>query len=264
MSNDGVWVKVYGSDSSVSWSEISVVSGNPTTDTYTDSEGDWRYWMFENDGSFQSTPGAAEVLLVAGGGSGGRGSQSLGQMGGGGGAGGVVKVKLYLSGIVHDVVVGAGGDGTSGGDTYISLEGTSVRSSGKEYITAVGGGMGGGYIAPSEGSAGIRGGSGGGPVYNGQAANGKGVFGQGHEGSTGPVGSYKHGGGAGGPGTNSGPGPGIMTYFNGPGGLEVAAGGTGGLTSSNASRYGNGGNAGNETHNRFQGGNGLVIVRVMI
>jgi hypothetical protein len=264
MSNDGVWVKVYPEFAGGGSSDITVISGSPTTGTYTDANGEWRYWMFTDDGSFQSTEGSAEVLLVAGGGSGGRGRQDLSQMGGGGGAGGVVKVKLFLTGIVHDVVIGKGGNGTSGGDTYMSVDTTSARSTGKEYITAVGGGMGGGYIAPAEGSAGNRGGSGGGPVYNGNNANGKGVFGQGFEGSTGAIGTYKHGGGAGGPGTSAGPGPGIMTYFNGPGGLEVSVGGKGGLTSSNASGYGNGGNAGNETHPNFQGGNGLVIVRVEI
>lgn len=266
--SDGVWVKIWPDSNigSLGWSEISVLSGNPTTDTYTDSEGDWRYWMFTDDGSFESTLGSAEALLVGGGGCGGRGNQGVGQMGGGGGAGGVVKVKLSLTGIVHDVVVGkAGQDGASGEDTYISLEGSSARAAGKEYITAVGGGAGGGYIGgQAEGSAGIRGGSGGGPVYNGTTANGKGIFGQGFEGSTGAVASYKHGGGAGGPGTTAGPGPGITTYFNGPSGLTVSAGGKGGLTSSNAGGYGNGGNAGNETHTNFVGGNGLVIVRVKI
>ena len=266
----GIWVKVFPEsvgDGSLAWSEVTPTSGNPTTGTYTDANGEWRYFMWTGDGAFTSTLGVADVLLVGGGGCGGRGTGSLGQMGGGGGAGGVIQIQLALTGTSHDVKVGmAGQDGASGKDTYISLDDLhGYRTSGKEYVTAVGGGAGGGYLGgQAEGSAGIRGGSGGGPVYNGATANGKGIFGQGFDGSTGAVGSYKHGGGAGGPGTTTGPGPGITTYLNGPSGLTVSAGGTGGLTSSNAGGYGNGGNAGNETFTNYVGGNGVVIVRVKI
>lgn len=190
-------------------------------------------------------PVNAEVLLVGGGGGG------AGLIAGGGGGGGVLDEAITLTPGTYSVVIGTGGVGGTGWNTYdqYGRKGGDTTFAG---LTAFGGGGArkyGGYTSiefPDGGS--------GGGATGGSIPGGTGVVGQGHAGGTnifghlpyapsGPSG-YNHGaggGGAGGPGGDtdtlkggdSGPGLDVSGKYGDDVGFNgyVGAGGAGGVRS---------------------------------
>ena len=149
-----------------------------------------------------------DALLVGGGGAGGN------TMAGGGGAGGFIELAGvyagYEAGDTIAFTVGAGGAvatgqnrGGSGGDTILTLDGTTH--------TAKGGGGGGGWGS----TVGASGGSGGGSTRG--SSVGLGVEGQGHAGARAASGNTSSTGGGGGAG-ESGHGPTTSPARSGDGG----------------------------------------------
>ena len=193
----------------------------------------------------------AELLLIAGGGAGGGSSTSAGG-GGGGGAGGLIYHSKFriISGKNYTINIGAGGTciQNSGG-----LQG---KNSTFGDLVAVGGG--GGDRGNGGTSMATSGGSGGGAGYQGYSESlhqGRGLAGQGHDGSKVIVTSPSSAGGAGGGGAGS---PGLPNRPNHAGGyggngltysitgtaVEYARGGQGGGGSDNArANTGDGGDA---------------------
>lgn len=49
------------------WANVTAVTGTPTTGTYTDSTGSWKYWQWSGAGSITTTVGAIDALIVGGG-----------------------------------------------------------------------------------------------------------------------------------------------------------------------------------------------------
>ena len=182
----------------------------------------------------------AELLLIAGGGAGGGSSTSAGG-GGGGGAGGLIYHSKFriVSGKNYLINIGAGG-------TCIPLSGgLQGKNSTFGDLTAVGGGVG------DKGNSGdmmsTSGGSGGGAGYQGYSESlhqGKGLSGQGYDGSKVIVTSPSSAGGAGGGGAG---GPGMVNRPNHAGGY----GGPGAIYSitGTAVDYGRGGNGGGGSDN---------------
>ncbi|MFI3197512.1 MAG: hypothetical protein QX196_04230, partial [Methylococcaceae bacterium] len=217
-----------------------------------------------------------EYLVVAGGGGGG------GVNGGGAGAGGFLTATGFAvaAGSAITVTVGAGGTGSSAGNTAAGGNGSSSVFS---TITAAGGGGG-----ASQSGAGNNGGSGGGCGGAGLPI-GSGTVGQGNAGGTGFTGSSATqvgggGGGAsavgsnaastvagnGGAGTASSISGSSVTYAGGGGG------GSGGSSTSGSGGAGGGGNGGvagtantgggagtqkNGSGVQVNGGSGIVIIR---
>ena len=228
----------------------------------------------------------AEYLVVAGGGGAGGGTYSAG-----GGAGG------YLSGTFADVysktysfTIGAGGVINTSGSNSVAA------SSGITTITSIGGGVGGSYPTPANGSSGGSGGGG---------ASGSSVIGAGGTGTVGPprqgydgggaaqTAGYAAGGGGGagatggtvaGTGSSIGGGAGgaglnwlgLGTFYAGGGGgwgYDPAGGGLGGAggggrgysypsgTASTAGTVNTGGGGGGDAGTGKAGGSGIVIIR---
>ena len=195
-----------------------------------------------------------EYLIVAGGGGGG------GTIAGGGGAGGLLSgsISSVESGSSFTIVVGAGGDGGHGWDTYTaaspgatsSLAGSSITT-----ISTVGGGLGGDHYGNSStnnlpGDGGSGGGGGRGTSY--PLAGGSGTAGQGNDGgsvansSTGE--NYGSGGGGAGAagdaaGADADGGIGKQSSITGTA-TYYAGGGGGGVRSSAGSDVGEGGSGG--------------------
>ena len=222
----------------------------------------------------------AEVLIVAGGGGGGG-------TGGGGGAGGLVYYSStpFTAG-TYTVTVGAGGIGTYYNATSLTSANSGSNSSITGLTVAIGGGAG-GVTGNGQALNGISGGSGGGSSGGSSSTAGSGTAGQGYKGGdTGPNNSPGGGGGAGGAGGNGvgvntggagGPGlryyiSGSPTYYSAGGGGCYALGGTGGggdgrgiagvTTSVNATSYGSGGGATNNSSDPAGNGyQGIVIIK---
>lgn len=239
-------------------SNISATTGSPTTGTYTDADGDWKYYKWTGSGSitFNAT-GSVDVLAIGGGGGGGRSEP------GGGGAGGFCSLTMKVeSGKTHTVVIGGGGsynnqagNGYNGSDSYIGF----VRG-------LYGGGGGGGSNL-----GGASGGSGGASArYNGTVI-GSAIQPQGNSGA----GNGGGGGGAGGDGYNGTGGTGnggigkqssitgTATYYagGGAGGFGSSkTGGTGGGGAYQVSGTSNTGGGGGGDYGN--GGSGVVIIRV--
>ena len=185
--------------------QISAKSTNADESTYSYGGTTYKTWTYRSGGTFV-VPRDIEVDVVVVGGGGGGGYN----VGGGGGAGGLVSETLTAvqtadGGTSYSVVVGAGGLGryasmsppqcTSGGDSYITIDGAT---------TAVGGGRGGGYITSwSDGPQ--SGGSGGGGRHSQGGAAG--TAGQGNAGGSGTSSGGQYagagGGGAGAVGANA-------------------------------------------------------------
>ena len=185
--------------------QISAKSSNAAESTYSYGGITYKTWTYRSGGTFV-VPRDIEVDVVVVGGGGGGGYN----VGGGGGAGGLVSETLTAvqtadGGTSYSVVVGAGGLGryasmsppqcTSGGDSYITIDGAT---------TAVGGGRGGGYITSwSDGPQ--SGGSGGGGRHSQGGAAG--TAGQGNAGGSGTSSGGQYagagGGGAGAVGANA-------------------------------------------------------------
>jgi hypothetical protein len=223
---------------------------------------DSTYWYhtFGASGAFipkQSL--TCDVLVVAGGGGGGA------DMSGGGGAGGLLYfASQSLTAISHNVTVGAGGSGSTGGGT---LGTNGVNSQFAALTASVGGGRSGNYLTPNGASGGSGGGAG--RQSGGSTGGAASPAGQGNAGGNGSRitsdGETGGGGGAGAAGqsgysTGSGDGGiGLSTYSSwgiaaGVGhnvdGTVYFAGGGGGGWQDNATVTGSGGFGG--------GGNGAA------
>lgn len=271
-----ITVTATGTDASVCNQNVDVTTG---VVAYRLSGGDCVI-EFKNTGTAMWTPNAGVIsvrVLVVGGGGGGGGRHA-----GGGGAGGVVEVTNYpISGNVS-VLVGSGGNGTSGGNAVKGSSGTNSRfyssseaSAGSTGITALGGGYGDFYSIASNniiraGSGGSGGGSGvpnpftrdltagytnadprGLTTQSAQAQKkfdgttlSSGVTQYGHDGAGGGNDLYWAGGGGGGAGAdgNRGGGAGGTSRVGGDGGAGVAISITGTST-----YYGGGGGGGGGT-----------------
>lgn len=223
---------------------------------------DSQYWYhtFGASGAFipkQSL--TCDILQIAGGGGGGA------DMSGGGGAGGLLYfASQSLTAISHNVTVGAGGSGSTGGGT---LGTNGVNSQFASLTASVGGGRSGNYLTPNGASGGSGGGAG--RQSGGSTGGAASPAGQGNAGGNGSRitsdGETGGGGGAGAAGqsgysTGSGDGGiGLSTYSSwgiaaGVGhnvdGTVYFAGGGGGGWQDNATVTGSGGFGG--------GGNGAA------
>jgi len=199
---------------------------------------------FTSSGTFTVQGGIGanmDYLLVGGGGGGG--------MGGGGGGGMLKLTNTAVSFAAHSVVVGAGGSGSSNGNTAGSDGGDSTFNG----STAVGGGKGG--SAASGHGDGNDGGSGGGSKRDG-GSGGSGTAGQGNDGGDTPDGGWRGGGGgggksaAGGDGGGNGTGPAAETAGHGGNGLADS------ITGSSYNYAGGGGGACEGYGQRGGGGSG--------
>ena len=203
----------------------------------------------------------AELLLIAGGGAGGGSSTSAGG-GGGGGAGGLIYYPKFriISGKNYTINIGAGGT------CIVNSGGLQGKNSTFGDLTAVGGG--GGDKGNSGSMMSTSGGSGGGAGYQGYSESlhqGKGLSGQGYDGSKVIVTSPSSAGGGGGGGAG---GPGMVNRaghvggYGGPGAIysitgtavDYARGGKGGGGSDDArANTGDGGDAIYAQHNGQDG-----------
>ena len=162
-------------------------------------DGDYKYHVFNNSGTFTISLSAAnfDYLVVAGGGGGGAGWGG----GGGGGAGGYLAgTNVSLSNGSYTVTVGGPGSaasqsnaGTNGASSTLSGSGIFANPAGG------GGGASGGRWNPNQ-TAGKNGGSGGGGGSYDQTAGdgGNGTTGQGNDGGNGDKVNSMGGGGGGG------------------------------------------------------------------
>jgi hypothetical protein len=193
----------------------------------------------------QEGVGAADYLIIAGGGAGGRGVAEAGSGGGGGGggAGGLLTGTLILSaGVTYSVVVGEGGVASSSGNAGSGGNSTALG------LTAIGGGGG----ADAFGQTGQNGGSGGGNDINHRTAGGSGTTGQGFAGGAGA----ETRGGAGGGGSAS---KGVDCVSNGYGSSPGTTGGSStnsSITGSSVAYAGGGGGGGGGTSGAGGGSGG--------
>lgn len=226
-----------------------------------------RIELYES-GTLTLFPGMYDIFLVGGGSS---GSSNL-KMGAGGGGGGYTTTSLNKS--VSDrsefnVVVGAGGNGTSGGTTGSNGGNTSI--SGTPFSLSVNG-----ATATQSQSLlnGIAGGSGG-----GAGAGGNSSASTGYGGSNGGAGGNSSSGSKGGQGQGTttrmfGESDNTLYSGGGGGGSYGGAGGSGGqggggtgasqaapAKSGTVNTGGGGGGAGNGGTTSGSGGSGIVIVR---
>lgn len=204
------------------------------------------------------------VLAIGGGGGGGASGGGNGPGGSGGGGGGLAWKNdiQVIAGSSYTVVVGGGGGiNGAGGDSYVSIAGTtygarggsggvtgrtSTTPGGSPFGSFDGGGTGGtgGPGGPDNGDDGTPGAGGGAAGYSGNGGAG----GQARSGSGGTAGAAGVGGGAGG----GGGGNGSEEYSSAGGGVNVfgqGANGAGGAASSSGTpdpgKGGSGGVAGN-------------------
>lgn len=213
----------------------------------------------------------AKVLLVAGGGEGGYGNGSDRYNCGGGGAGGMIyndSFEISTQG-VFNVVVGAGGSGTTSNSPGVNGGNSSFST-----LIAIGGG-GGGPGAYNTVVVGNNGGSGGGGGTNGSAPadlGGNGTAGQGYNGGTGTGVYGGGGGGAGGLGGNAGGSSGVggiglsCTISGSSVTYAVGGAGGGGTRVDGAPNTGNGGTGsigGSTPGVPGYGGSGIVIIAIL-
>jgi hypothetical protein len=216
-----------------------------------------KYHTFNStDQIFVAGSKLVDVVLVAGGGGGGMAFASTPRHAGGGGAGGLRQLQTTVNSGAYNVVIGAGGSGS----TNINNQGSDGNDSSIFGFSSTGGGGGGSTNVPREGRSG---GSGGGGARNGTtfAAGGAGTDGQGFSGATSTSSGSGGGGGAGGAGTVTSGGAGVS--FNGS---TYAVGGNGTNTSVNTagtsagSNTGSGGGGGSTGGIGGNGGSGIIIV----
>ncbi len=233
---------------------------------------------FTSSGTFTPTANLSNVeyLVIAGGGGGaywggggGAGGYRSSVTGESSGGGGSAESKLSLtSGTGYTVTIGAGGAGS----TSSSTKGTSGSNSVFSTITSTGGGGAG----ARDNTAGLSGGSGGGPIFFGTV--GAGTANQGYDSGSAPTyGGDGSGAGGGGAGSVGSPPPDANTGGNGGSGVASsitgssvtrAAGGRGGNRVSTSAVAGGantgtgGGGAGSSSpYNGAAGGSGIVVVR---
>jgi len=226
--------------------EFTIASGSSPT-------GYFKYHVFTSTGILTTTDSSTQAdslsaMIIAGGGGGGDGAYipypPVSAGAGGGGAGGLLSYTgptLNLDAGTYNIVIGAGGIGTTGNDSSINTDPTN------SLITVYGGGGGGSYrpsVTPTAPAPtlvhqpfnGLPGGSGGGgygpPATPTSPNGGPGVPGQGYRGGisqSGPTGAPTYlpahmgggGGGAGGVGGDADPAPpspGINPLKGGSGG----------------------------------------------
>jgi hypothetical protein len=275
------------------------------TVSYAPVEGDpsmeWEIHTFTESGVLifpTSTAITADYLIVAGGGGSGGDNSSYGNMdhSGGGGAGGLLYTtngKLYPSGGVVQITVGAGGAGGTSGQ-----QGADGGNSAIGTVAVPGGGAGGRATSNMNGRPGGSGGGGGSGSTNtrgvGGVADSSNPAVQGQNGGSGSGGGSGHdggggGGGAGGPGSNGGTGSGgaggdswdatakgaswlvnATKTAEFPAGTNLFShGGKGGDQNSpdggiNGAYYGDGGSAGKYNASDLPGGaghSGIVVIR---
>ena len=89
------------------FAEVTATTGSPTTGTYTDADGTWRYYKWTGAGSVTLTAGLVDVLVVGGGGGGVAATWN-------GMGGSVVTGLQYFAAGTHTVTIGSGGPGASG------------------------------------------------------------------------------------------------------------------------------------------------------
>lgn len=271
-SNDSTAVKADFTTEEEATGDIVATGGTITQD------GDYKVHTFTASGDFEITSGSGNVeYLIVGGGGATPASMAASNAQGGGGGGRVIEGQASLSVAIFPVVVGAGGTTGNGSDSSFNS------------ITAIGGGVGGGYTTD-----GGDGGSGGGAPGNsnspgvavgstGYGNDGGGNSGSGYAGGGGGAGAVGVAGefakaGDGGDGIASSI-TGSSVYYGGGGGggmgTNIGSGGVGGLggggngatypsTDAQAGAANTGGGAGGCRANQTTGaagGSGVVIVR---
>jgi hypothetical protein len=216
-SGANVWTNTGdGTGSIASFTGMVGTGGTITTD------GDYKVHAFNSSGTFEittvGTTTTLTALVVAGAGGGG------GDIGGGGGAGGVLyDTALSVSQTSYSITVGGGG--TAQTSTRGNTSGSNGANSVFHTMTAVGGGLGGGYATGDLAfSKGKDGGSGGGAgthdtIGDGSNTAGTATSGQGNDGGTTPAGATE-GNAAGGGGKGA---------VGGNGSTSGTATGTGGV-----------------------------------
>ena len=257
-------------------------------------DGDYKYHIFNSNGTFTVTQGGTNVdfLVIGGGGAGGKAPFTGDRITGGGGAGGYrtsygtsggnsqAEAPLALSPGNYDVVVGAGGDASASTDESASETfAYTGKDSSFNIIISLGGGYG-GYDSDSKRNGG-DGGSGGGAAGQQAGANaGEGTSNQGFHGYRSESSRAGGGGGAGGgsqgTGSDEDGGVGLASsitgtaiYRGGGGGAgrldDYPPGGNGGGGAGAYNNHGNdgaantgggGGGTRNLTSTNYYGGNG--------
>jgi len=266
---------------------VSGTTGSPTVGTVSSGGTVFNVYSFTGDGSITiSEAGFAEVLVIGGGGGGAQADFGGGVFrgAGGGGAGAyVARSALFISAGTATITVGAGGAGSTANNIDGSRGLTSLLGT---FAWAIGGGGGG---AGPAGGKGADGGSGGGQQTADTAQAGPGVAivsGQGNAGGNAFVVNTSNAAGGGGGGANAAGGN-ASSNQGGTGGAGISSsitgtsvgrgGGGGGASGNNV--YGTasdgGGSGANGTANTggggsgrrttgFNGGSGVVIVRVAV
>jgi len=282
-------------------SAISGTTGSPTTTTFTDGGINYKAYAFTGAGTITFTKaGLVDALVIAGGGGGGMAENATaGDAAAGGGAGGyrctvtgessgggaVAESQLLVGIGTYYANVGAGGAGQSSAAGFTN--GVNGSNSNFAFLTSVGGGGGG-----AQETAGSLGGSGGGGGGGTTPAGGAGTSSQGFAGGPG-ISATRSGGGGGGAaeiGSTDAAregGDGVASLINGTtttrgggggggvgsNGTSTATGGSGGGGTGGASNSdnatagtantGGGGGGGGAGKPSYNGGSGIVIVRVL-
>jgi len=247
------------------------VATGGTSSTISDGGFSWTLLSFTSDGTLTvSTTGLFEVLIVGGGSGGGNEPSASGRAAGGGGGGGIINQTLYLAAGTYSVQVGAGGAGSTSGNTNGSFGTMS-------FIGSFAAGFGGDGDASSTNTPMA---TAGGP--RGYTTTLSGAVKMGTQGTTAGTSSSGNGGGGGGQSAGSGKdgGAGLTTTFNGTslvfgsggGGGSTGTGGSGGTnagnggsngagTSASPANRGAGGGGGANGGNGGAGSSGIVLVR---
>ena len=255
-------LKVFSGSTWVSAGEPGAANfSNTATGTYSSGETNYKYVTFTGSGTLTITQaGLADILVVAGGGGGGKcgDTNRTGGTRSAGGAGGYLETQLFLDAGNYTVTVGSGGSGSTSFASYAS-DGTHSKI---DTIVCPGGGGGwsGFSVDNTTAYSGRPGGSGSGSVRG--ASGGVGLYSNSY-GNSGGVGNLNGaGGGAGGAGSGSTPGAGLASSITGSS-ITRAVGGN--FSSAGGANTGTGGGGGaSSTENGFNGGSGIVVVRVTV
>jgi hypothetical protein len=270
MADGGVWVKVHPDDAgggapgaAVIGDATGAVTESSFTGDGTNGDAGQAYDVYEFTGSGElivSEPGLVEVLIIGGGGAGGGAQQGVVGGAGGGGGGNFISVNPYVSAGTITATVGGGGVANSGSGNPSAFYNYAVR------LDGIGGGGGGclGNAGQHQGGNGANGGGAGG-YNNVYASRGYALTPLGHNGGDGKSTNYNGhgGGGAGGPGDKDVSGPGLPSFITGSevtysaGGKRVAGG-------EGDPNTGNGADGRNAAVTGYNGGSGIVIVRVKV
>ena len=275
------WAYIGGSGPSVisNNAQLAINSGIEAVGGVITDIGEYRYHTFNADGTFSvvSGTGFIDYLVVGGGGGGG-----AGRGGGGGGGGYLERTNVEVSQQAFPVIVGIGGDDSSGGissfNTLVADGGGKGGSGGNSGVPgASGGGGGNGFSTSYLGGAGTppqgeRGGRSNGNASNGYSGGGGGASQIGGDG----LAASPYRGGDGGRGktwfdavARAGGGGGHCTYSPGIEGKGADGGGDGGKVSAlgqpgQPNRGGGGGGGGGSINvGGALGGSGVVVIRYL-